>query len=157
MPSAPNSGFTPTDTDISLNEEAPARRHFARRSRGAGSFRTIHDVASQRLGNTRDLYVYLPPDYDTSDARYPVIYFQDGQNLFEPEKSFAGAWGAHEAALTAARLGYDAILVGVPNTGVYRIDEYSPWRDERLGGLVSALSLLVLAGWAAVLRRHRTQ
>lgn len=95
---------------------------------------TIHDVSSTVLGNTRDLYVFLPPEYEQSDEHYPVVYFQDGQNLFEPERSFAGAWGADDAADSAARLGYEAILVGVPNTGAQRLDEYSPWRDARVGG-----------------------
>jgi pullulanase len=38
--------------------------------------------------------VYLPPDYDTSeDRRYPVLYMQDGQNLFNEATSFNGIDG----------------------------------------------------------------
>jgi len=29
-------------------------------------------------GTWRDAFVYLPPDYDTSNARYPVLYLQHG-------------------------------------------------------------------------------
>ena len=36
-----------------------------------------------------DLIVYLPPLYDTEPVRnYPVLFMQDGQNLFDPETSF---------------------------------------------------------------------
>jgi len=119
---------------MSSDDETAVRRHFPRRHREQGSLHTIRDVACFTLGNRRDLYVYLPPHYDEADARYPVVYLQDGQNLFEPERSFAGAWGADDAADAASRLGYDAILVGVPNTGGQRLDEYSPFHDGRIGG-----------------------
>jgi predicted alpha/beta superfamily hydrolase len=91
-------------------------------------------VYSPELGNARDLYVYLPPGYHDGAARYPVVYLQDGQNLFDSELSFAGAWGADAGADAAARLGYEAILVGVPNVGASRIGEYSPFVDRRIGG-----------------------
>ncbi len=91
-------------------------------------------VHSPELGNTRDLHIYLPPGYGDSALRYPVVYLQDGQNLFDPRLSFAGAWGADLAADASARLGYDAILVGVSNVGHARVDEYSPFIDRRVGG-----------------------
>ncbi|MDZ4373047.1 MAG: hypothetical protein U1C74_16710, partial [Phenylobacterium sp.] len=31
----------------------------------------------------RDVTVWLPPGYDASDARHPVLYMHDGQNLFD--------------------------------------------------------------------------
>src|SRR5687768_16636053 len=41
-------------------------------------------IKSTLLGNARTLVVFLPPDYDRNkEQRYPVIYFQDGQNLFD--------------------------------------------------------------------------
>jgi predicted alpha/beta superfamily hydrolase len=110
------------------------RARFSRRTRRLGTVRTIEDVYSAELGNRRDLHVYLPPGYDRSDARYPVLYVQDGQNLFDDALSFAGAWGAGLAADSAARLGYECIIVGVSNVGPARIDEYSPFIDLRLGG-----------------------
>jgi predicted alpha/beta superfamily hydrolase len=59
---------------------------------------------------------------------------QDGQNLFDHSLSFSGAWGAHEAADSAARLGYPAIIVGVANVGEARLHEYSPFVDPAMGG-----------------------
>jgi predicted alpha/beta superfamily hydrolase len=109
-------------------ERGVSRARFPRGTRRTGSVRTLADVYSAELGNHRDLHVYLPPSYDGGDARYPVIYLQDGQNLFDDATSFAGAWGAGIAADSAARLGY------VSNVGPVRIDEYSPFVDPRLGG-----------------------
>ena len=42
-------------------------------------------------GLDRDLTVYLPPSYGRSERHYPVLYLQDGQNLFDPKESFAGS------------------------------------------------------------------
>lgn len=35
------------------------------------------------LGHAKRVLVYLPPGYDCSDARYPVLYANDGHDLFE--------------------------------------------------------------------------
>ncbi len=83
--------------------------------------------------------VYVPPGYDQGDARMPVLYLQDGQNLFDAETAFWGQeWRADEAAdgLIEAGVIEPAILVGVYNTGVRRISEYTPTRDpqRRKGG-----------------------
>ena len=58
----------------------------------------------------------------------------DGQDLSEAELSYSGVWRMDLAMQTAARLGYEAIVVGVSNTGGSRIDEYSPFFDDRVGG-----------------------
>jgi hypothetical protein len=42
----------------------------------------------EHIDAARKLTIYLPPDYDRGDMRYPVLYMQDGQNLFEPERAF---------------------------------------------------------------------
>jgi predicted alpha/beta superfamily hydrolase len=106
---------------------------FMRRSRRAGTVRTLAGVHSPQLDNVRDLHVYLPPGYEETDQRYPVVYLQDGQNLFDDALSFSGAWKAAAAADASARLGYPAILVGISNIGSSRIDEYSPYHDSEIG------------------------
>lgn len=78
--------------------------------------------------------VYLPPCYGESDRRYPVFYLQDGQNLFDPETAFAGNdWHADVTAddLIGQGLVEPLILVGIYNTGVRRVSEYTPTRDPR--------------------------
>jgi predicted alpha/beta superfamily hydrolase len=58
----------------------------------------------------------------------------DGQNLFDEATSFAGEWRVDDALEELAEEGIEAIVVGVPNTGANRLQEYSPFRDARFGG-----------------------
>jgi len=84
----------------------------------------------------REVLVWVPEEC-TGKARCPVVYMADGQNLFEPGKSYGGEeWGADEAM--TARKGQKAILVGVSNTGL-RWQEYMPQKVfERLPADVQA-------------------
>lgn len=82
----------------------------------------------------RTITVYLPPGYDDrGDRRYPVLYMQDGQNLFEPDRAFGGnPWKIDEAADRAIgdRKAQPMIIAGIDHAGAGRIDEYTPTRDE---------------------------
>ncbi|MGN6756415.1 MAG: alpha/beta hydrolase [Thermomicrobiales bacterium] len=91
-------------------------------------------VWSPQLNNERQILVHLPAGYAAGDQRYPVIYMQDGQNLFDPATSYAGDWHAGAALAVLERAGFPAILVGIPNMGKRRLAEYSPFREARLGG-----------------------
>jgi predicted alpha/beta superfamily hydrolase len=84
-------------------------------------------------GLDRHLAVYLPPSYGETDRRYPVLYMQDGQNLFDPDASFAGSWRVDLAMDWAAARRLEGIVVGVPNAGEQRIAEYSPFEDPEGG------------------------
>jgi predicted alpha/beta superfamily hydrolase len=106
----------------------------ARRRTPPGRLEVISDVHSPQLGNHRDILVYLPAAYDRSEKRFPVLYMHDGQNLFDPTTSFAGEWGVDAAVAKAPRKGRRVIIVGVPNAGIDRIREYSPFVDDRNGG-----------------------
>ncbi|HEU5097965.1 MAG TPA: alpha/beta hydrolase-fold protein [Roseiflexaceae bacterium] len=97
-----------------------------------GDVRTLESIYSPELRNRRKLYVYLPPSYAHKDRRYPVIYMQDGQNLFDQALSYAGEWQVDETMEALSQEGIEAIVVGVPNAGIHRIDEYSPFKDQRL-------------------------
>ena len=99
----------------------------------AGNVRRLADVDSPQLGNRRDLFVYLPPSYLASGRHYPVIYMHDGQNLFDAAMSFAGEWHVDDTMERLAREGVEAIVVGVPNMGPARADEYSPFPDPKIG------------------------
>jgi predicted alpha/beta superfamily hydrolase len=103
-------------------------------SRIAGTVKVLRDVRSAELGNTRDILVYLPPSYPTANRTYPTLYMHDGQNLFDEATSFAGEWRVDEALEELAEEGIEAIVVGVPNTGSDRLNEYSPFHDARFGG-----------------------
>lgn len=89
---------------------------------------------SPQLGNRRDILVYLPPSYEGSNRTYPVLYMQDGQNLFDPATSYAGDWKLGKVLANAARRGLETIVVAVPNMGPQRLMEYSPFVDPVQGG-----------------------
>ena len=88
-----------------------------------------------QLGRTRKIWIYLPPDYESGKKKYPVIYMQDGQNLFDNSTSFSGEWEIDETLNQLFSEGdYGAIVVGVDNGGSHRIDEYTPWKNSQYGG-----------------------
>jgi predicted alpha/beta superfamily hydrolase len=127
MPSATLLGASP------FRRRARPEGLARRRRTPPGSMYVLPDVFSPQLFNTRDVYVYLPPSYGRGDFRFPVIYMQDGQNLFDPALSFAGSWRVDLAMTAAARLGFEAIVVGVANTGSARLDEYGPFLEPEIG------------------------
>ena len=103
--------------------------------RVAGNVLVAQNVLSPQLHNSRDIMVYLPPSYNQSSSRYPVLYMHDGQNLFDHATSFAGEWCVDDTLETLASTeGLEAIVVGIPNTGSSRLDEYSPFVDQAHGG-----------------------
>ena len=93
----------------------------------------LHELRSRIFGNTRLLRVWLPPDYDGwGDTRYPVLYLNDGQNLFDPLTAFAGVhWQVGETAtrLLAEQKIRPLIIVGIDNTK-NRACEYIPYRSK---------------------------
>jgi enterochelin esterase-like enzyme len=88
------------------------------------------NVPSKFLAATRNVEIWLPPDYDGNPTnRYGVLYMHDGQNLFDPRLANTGVdWGVDEAIVRCAEAGkiLPLIVVGVWNTGD-RLREYSPW------------------------------
>jgi predicted alpha/beta superfamily hydrolase len=99
-----------------------------------GTVRVLAQVYSPQLDNQRDILVYLPPGYEETDTRYPVVYMHDGQNLFDQATSYTCEWQVDETMELLSQAGYAAIVVGISNRGRERIDEYSPFVDPRHGG-----------------------
>ncbi len=101
-----------------------------------GDVRYHRDLASTHLATKHTLIVYLPPGYEASSARYPVLYLHDGQNLMDRTTSFAGEWHADEIAeqLITTGLIEPVILVGIYNAGTERIAEYTPVPNAPYGG-----------------------
>jgi predicted alpha/beta superfamily hydrolase len=124
----------------------PNRRKETRR----GTFDHIRGFHSDILGNDRQITIYLPPGYnDGSDVRYPVLYMQDGQNLFEPERAFIPGqnWKLAEAAdeKIGARATRPMIIAGIDNTAT-RIDEYTPTHDtaRKAGGKADDYARMII-------------
>jgi predicted alpha/beta superfamily hydrolase len=95
----------------------------------------LHEFHSRTFHNTRFLRVWLPPGYDDPEnmaRRYPVLYLNDGQNLFEPVSSFNGVeWQVDETADRLIREGSvpPIIVVGIDNASKDRVREYMPHRS----------------------------
>ncbi len=82
----------------------------------------------------RDVHVYLPRGYtENATRRYPVVYFHDGQNVFDPGGPF-GSWSADATATKEIGAGRmrETILVGIDNDSA-RIPEYQPPNDAYEG------------------------
>src|SRR5436190_2700328 len=84
-----------------------------------------------QLNRTRRVWIYLPPGYESSEKKHPVLYNHDGQNIFDDATSFAGEWGVDEF-LDSAKLN-KCIVVAIDHGGQKRINEYCPYNMEKYG------------------------
>jgi predicted alpha/beta superfamily hydrolase len=128
-PPEPSSAFAPLPPDAASPSDLDSNPRFLR----------LSNFASRFLPDKRDVLVYLPEAYiNLPTRRFPVFYLNDGQNLFDGRTSFLAGhtWRAHSTAdrLTAAAQMEPVILVGVDNTGLRRMAEYTPTRDPIRGG-----------------------
>ena len=112
-----------------------AEASAAIRASGATGDLRLHEFRSRVFRNTRFVRVWLPPAYDDAEnegRRYPVLYLNDGQNLFETATSYAGIeWQADEAADRLIREGAvpAMIIVGMDHATKDRLREYMPHRS----------------------------
>ena len=93
-----------------------------------GRFIEYQNVAAEGLPDQR-LSISLPPGYDASDARYPVLYMHDGHNLFDLKNSnFNKIWAADKAMLSAVQSGKvePHIIIGIWAPGRDRHRQYLP-------------------------------
>lgn len=87
-----------------------------------------------QLNRKRRIWVYLPKSYSSSSVNYPVLYMQDGQNLFNEQTAFADEWGVDECLDTLEKLsGKECIVIGVDNGGEKRMNEYDPYDNVQYG------------------------
>lgn len=89
--------------------------HFLQESIGVIS--PLLELESRILGRSHSLRVYLPPGYGENTLKhYPVIYMQDGKNLFFPGEAFQGnEWEVDETLdlLDSMNVIDKTIVVGV--------------------------------------------
>jgi predicted alpha/beta superfamily hydrolase len=86
-----------------------------------------------QLRRRRRISVLLPWDYYNSSKHYPVLYLQDGQNLFEDGAPF-GTWGVDKQLAALAQRGKgDVIVVAIDHGGKDRIQEFSPYDTQKWG------------------------
>lgn len=88
---------------------------------------------SQHLNTYRRIWIFLPESYNIDTSRaFPVWYMHDGQNLFDNSTAFSGEWKIDETLKNLEDKGSEtAIIVGIDNGGIERMNEYSPWLNEK--------------------------
>jgi len=78
-----------------------------------------------QLNKKRRVWSLLPHDYDTSNERYPVLYLQDAQNLFN-EKAEFGNWQIDKKLAVMSDYGIGKIIViAVEHGEDDRLNEYN--------------------------------
>ena len=86
-----------------------------------------------QLDRTRRIQVLLPHDYYNSDKRYPVLYMQDGQNLFGDGSNY-GNWEIDKRlAIMAAQGKGELIVVAIDHGNADRIFEFAPYTNPKFG------------------------
>jgi predicted alpha/beta superfamily hydrolase len=111
--------------------------HFPKHEKQSTANKNVHvlDTAFYipQLNRYRRIWIYLPPSYSTSRKRYPVLYMQDGQNVFDEATSFSGEWGVDETLDTLGPKHGEMIVVAIDNGGDKRLNEYAPYDMEKYG------------------------
>lgn len=85
------------------------------------------------LIRTRRVAALLPHDYYETDKHYPVLYLQDGQNLFDEHAPY-GSWGVDKQLASMAGRGKgDVIIIAIDHAAEERISEFTPSFKTKLG------------------------
>jgi predicted alpha/beta superfamily hydrolase len=86
-----------------------------------------------QLIKTRRIAALLPYNYHKTDKRYPVIYLQDGQNLFDDYAPY-GTWGLDKRLALMQEKGMgDVIIVAIDHAREERAIEFTPSEKTKLG------------------------
>lgn len=96
---------------------------------------TIIEEAYQipQLGRKRRISALLPYNYHQTDKAYPVLYLNDGQNLFNENAPF-GNWAIDKELAVLAKAGNaDIIIITIDHGGEDRITEYLPYFNPKFG------------------------
>lgn len=89
--------------------------------------------AIPRLIRTRRITALLPYNYYETDRRYPVLYLQDGQNLFDDYAPF-GNWAVDKRLAVLSEIGLgDVIVIAIDHAAEERVKEFTPSFRTRLG------------------------
>jgi len=88
-------------------------------------------IEAPQLQTSKKIRTYLPKNYTTSNKKYPVIYMHDAQNLFDAKTSYVGEWNVDEKLDS---LNAQVIVVGIEHGNDKRIDELTPYKNEKYGG-----------------------
>jgi predicted alpha/beta superfamily hydrolase len=147
---------------LSMTSTLPADVYPYFEAPDVGSLSPVLALESTILGRSHLARVYRPPGYDENTLRrYPVIYMQDGKNLFFPDEAFLGReWQVDEALTLLDTMNAidHAVVVGVhagdrmseytkPGYEAYArsvVEEVKPAIDAKVRTLTSPHETIVL-------------
>jgi predicted alpha/beta superfamily hydrolase len=89
-------------------------------------------MEAPQLNTFKQIWVYLPKNYENSKNAYAVIYMHDAQNLFDDKTSYADEWQIDEFLEDFE--GTQSIIVGIEHGNEKRLDELTPFSNEKYGG-----------------------
>lgn len=105
--------------------------HFPKQEKQSTATKNVHilDTAffMPQLARHRRITIYLPESYSSTRKKYPVLYMQDGQNVFDEKTAYAGEWGIDKTLNALGSQMGESIVVAVDNGGEKRMSEYSPY------------------------------
>lgn len=118
----------------------PPARSVAQDSVGSEARLRLHEIKSRVFDTTRTLRVLVPAGYDDPSnraRRYPVLYLNDGQSLFDSTLAYFNhiEWRVDETVDSLVGRGAipPLIVVGIDNGGRRRRPhEYLPYPDVSL-------------------------
>ncbi len=89
-------------------------------------------IEAPQLNTSKKIWIYLPEDYSKNiQKKYSVIYMHDAQNLFDAKTSYSGEWNVDEKLDS---LKAKVVVVGIEHGNEKRIDELTPFKNEKYGG-----------------------
>ena len=104
---------------------------FAQQQSTASKQVSAFHLKAPQLSTIKKIWIYLPKNYATSTKKFPVIYMHDAQNLFDKKTSYVGEWEVDE---TLDSLNAQVIVVGIEHGNDKRLDELTPFKNEKYGG-----------------------
>ncbi|EIM06261.1 putative esterase [Planococcus antarcticus DSM 14505] len=87
----------------------------------------IFSIAIKAFQHDRQIRVYLPKSYLSSNKKYPVLYMHDGQNVFRNDDAIGKVSLELEKYLDEEFL--DVIVVAIDQNSSERKNEYCPWEN----------------------------
>lgn len=87
------------------------------------------NIPIRAFDHERTIRVYTPVNYETATKRYPVLYMQDGQNVFEDKDAINGVSLDLKNYLDEQELQVIVVGIDTNTVGEERKNEYCPWVD----------------------------
>lgn len=85
------------------------------------------------LQTVKQISIYLPPSYEKSKKKYPVIYMNDGETLFDQAYTDNGKeWKLDEVMDSLNNTGKGQFIIVGISSGEDRFAEYSPYATGKL-------------------------